>query len=156
VDHTPHGVPYVEPADVLIDYPAASLELAQVLDPVLALAVPWTDLPLLSGWVPLGSGYAPPAYCIDPLGRIALRGTISYPAPQAPTNIQIAVLPIPATGTLLWMQGCIGDGMCRVDLASNGALNCVGPIPGPNAWLSLTGITYDPSATATELPAELG
>jgi hypothetical protein len=152
VNHTPNGVPYVEPPDTMIDYPALSLELAGVVDPLLAPTV-WTDLPLLGGWVPMGGGYAPPAYTLDPNGCLHLRGTISYMTAGPPINVQIAILPACAVGTLLWAQPCIGAAPCRIDLQPNGAFNCVGPIPdGPNAWLSLNGIDYYPDAAAELRP----
>lgn len=140
--HTPNNVPYVDPDDTLVDYPITSQALAELVDPLLAPSV-WTDLPLLGGWVPLGGGYAPPAYTLDPHGWLHLRGTISYMTTGPPVNVQIAVLPACLAGTLIWSQVCIGGAPCRIDLQTDGAFNCVGPIPdGPNAWLSLTGISY--------------
>jgi hypothetical protein len=139
VDHTSSGIPFVEPADVLVDYPAVSLELAEVIG-----TLAWRPLPLLSG-APIGGAYAPPAYAIDCHGLVHVRGVLQFSGPTS--NLQMAILPPCVDGNLFWGQLCAGTAPCRVELYTNGAFNCVGPIPDAS-WLSLTGISYDPRGLA--------
>jgi hypothetical protein len=117
----------------------------ETLSPVAGLVVPWTPVPLASGWSAFGAGYAAPSYCKDSVGFVHLQGLATWAASGATGN-PILTMPVGfrySVGTLLFMQMISGGTLpIRLDLLSSGALNSTAMPAGPGTWVSLAGMSW--------------
>jgi hypothetical protein len=106
----------------------------------------WTPLPFVSGWGNYGGEYLPAAYRKDQLGRVHLRGMVTFNGVPARSST-IAVMPPayrPSRAMLFTVGGGQPEGNARLDLASDGQLLWTSGSGGDPDYTSLDQVSYWP------------
>lgn len=155
--HTAKGVPYALPTDALIDYPTASLELANKIGDL-----PWTDIPdngfASANWRSYNQSNFKCSFAKDARGVVYMRGLAQWlqgvtPAGQSIWSIPAAYRPAAGISHVLttWVALDAGPrGPARVDVNSSGTLilsafnmlNDPGGAGYSSMWVSLSPLTW--------------
>jgi hypothetical protein len=145
--HTTKGTPYALPTDALVDWPAASLELANKID-----ALVWTALPFAAGWSNYDVSYTGGTYSKDALGIVRVRGLVkftplgSYAGPGVICTLPVGFRPaaletFPILATHPTRGACVAY---QINAGADGALTYAAIDGGTwtGNYMSLAGITY--------------
>lgn len=115
---------------------------------------PWTNVTFTSYASYYGSGWEYPAYSIDALGIVRLRGMVNYTAfNQALFTLPLSCTPASGLGSGYQMIfPCIANSAiadCRLNNTASGIAFFVNQANSSNTWVSLSGISYDLKANGS-------
>jgi hypothetical protein len=103
---------------------------------------------LLNGWVPYGAGYDQPAYWVDALGEVHLKGSVRQPVAGSDVIFTLPVGLRPARSTN-WPATLDSATFGTIEIEANGDVRArtfsAGQATASQAFTSMEGVSYRPS-----------